>query len=95
MKGHTLFSDRRVSPRFTADFPLKVEVKKPHCRQTVVCGRTVNVSREGLLLILASRPEAGKRLGETAKAGYWPWDDKAFEQVRNFLQQLAHKENSA
>ena len=52
MKTPALSSDRRVSPRFTADFPVKVEVKKPNCNNTIVCGRTVNVSREGLLLIL-------------------------------------------
>ncbi|MBA7468130.1 2-amino-3-ketobutyrate coenzyme A ligase [subsurface metagenome] len=52
MKGYTVSSDRRVSPRFGADFPVKVQVKKPHCKPSIVCGRTVNVSRQGLSLIL-------------------------------------------
>jgi hypothetical protein len=47
-----------------------------------------NRSKAKVQAFLASRPEAGKRLGEAAQARYWPWDDKAFEQVRNFLQQI-------
>jgi hypothetical protein len=37
---------------------------------------------------LSSKPETGKRLGEAAEAGYWPWEDRAFEQVKRFLKQL-------
>lgn len=47
-----------------------------------------NVSKAKVQAFLASRPEAGKRLGEAAQAGYWPWDDKAFAQVKKFLQQI-------
>ena len=50
MKEATISSDRRVSPHFKADFPVKVEVKKPHCKPVIVCGRTVNVSRQGVHL---------------------------------------------
>jgi hypothetical protein len=35
---------------------------------------------------LASRPEPDRRLGEAAQKGYWPWDDRAFERARTFLQ---------
>jgi len=52
MKGYTVSSDRRASPRFGADFSVKVEIRKPHCKPSIVCGRTVNVSRQGLSLIL-------------------------------------------
>lgn len=47
-----------------------------------------NMSKARVQAFLASRPEAGKRLGEAAQAGYWPWDDKALAQMRNFLQQI-------
>jgi hypothetical protein len=48
-----------------------------------------NTSKAKVQAFLASRPEAGKRLGEAAQAGYWPWDDATFEQVKNFLQQIS------
>jgi hypothetical protein len=38
---------------------------------------------------LASRPEEGKRLGEAAEAGYWPWDAEAFRVIADFLQLIA------
>ena len=47
-----------------------------------------NISKGRIQVFLASRPEAGKRLGEAAQAGYWSWDADAFEQVRNFLEQM-------
>jgi len=47
-----------------------------------------NLSKAKVQVFLGSRPEAGKRLGEAALAGYWPWDDRAFEQVKSFLQQF-------
>lgn len=37
---------------------------------------------------LASKPEPGKRLGEAAKAGYWPLGAAAFARVRDFLEKL-------
>jgi len=52
MKRPTLSSDRRVSPRFIADFPVKVEVRKLHCKPSMVSGRTANISKQGLSLIL-------------------------------------------
>jgi hypothetical protein len=44
-----------------------------------------NLSKAWVQAFLASRQEAGKRLGEAAQAGYWPWSDNAFADVRNFL----------
>lgn len=48
-----------------------------------------NPAKAKIQAFLASRPEAGKRLGEAAQAGYWPWHSGAFEQVKDFLQKLA------
>lgn len=48
-----------------------------------------NISKAKLQVFLASRSEAGKRLGEAAEAGYWPWDQKAFEPLKHFLQQIS------
>jgi len=39
-------------------------------------------------VFLASRRKTGLRLGEAAQAKYWPWDEEAFERVRNFLRQI-------
>lgn len=47
-----------------------------------------NISKAKIQAFLASRLEAGKRLGEAAQAGYWPWDSSAFDQLKNFLQQI-------
>jgi len=47
-----------------------------------------NVSKAKVQVFLASRRQAGLRLGEAAQAGYWPWEAKAFEQVKDFLQQI-------
>jgi len=47
-----------------------------------------NISKAKVQVFLASRCKAGLRLGEAAQAGYWPWDDQAFRQVRDFLQQI-------
>jgi hypothetical protein len=44
-----------------------------------------NSSKAKVQVFLGSRLEAGKRLGEAAQAGYWPWDHKAVEQIKNFL----------
>ena len=47
-----------------------------------------NLSKATVQVFLASRRRAGLRLGEAAQAGYWLWDDDAFRQVRDFLQQI-------
>jgi hypothetical protein len=48
-----------------------------------------NMSKAKVQVFLAARPKAGLRLGEAAQAGYWPWNENAFEQVRDFLQRIA------
>jgi hypothetical protein len=40
-------------------------------------------------VFLASRPEEGKRLGEAAEAGYWPWEGEAFKVIIDFVQLIA------
>ncbi|HIC91689.1 MAG TPA: hypothetical protein EYP21_06455 [Syntrophaceae bacterium] len=46
------------------------------------------MSKAKVHVFLASRSEPDRRLGEAAKAGYWPWDNEAFEQVKKFLKLL-------
>lgn len=46
------------------------------------------VAKAKVQVFLASRPKPGKRLGEAAEAGYWPWDDDAFAKVKSFLSGL-------
>jgi hypothetical protein len=47
-----------------------------------------NPSKSRVHAFLASKHET-KRLGEAAKAGYWPWDAQAFRSVVMFLRQFA------
>jgi hypothetical protein len=47
-----------------------------------------NKSKAKVQVFLGSRLEAGKRLGEAAQAGYWSWDHKAFEQLKDFLRRF-------
>lgn len=44
-----------------------------------------NMSKAKVQAFLASRRKSRLRLGVAAQVGYWPWDEKAFEQVRSFL----------
>ena len=37
---------------------------------------------------LATQPNPEKRLGEAAESGYWPWDDSAFDAIKQFLRML-------
>ena len=37
---------------------------------------------------LSSQIEPDKRLGEAAKAGYWPWNSPEFDSLKQFLQAL-------
>jgi len=37
---------------------------------------------------LASRPKPDLLLGEAASAGYWQWDNRAFDHVKQFLRNL-------
>lgn len=47
-----------------------------------------NLAKAKIQAFLASRKEAGKRLGEAAQAGYLPLDHDVFEEVRAFLKGL-------
>ncbi len=47
-----------------------------------------NMSKAKVQVFLASSRKAGLRLGEAAQAGCWPWNEKAFEQVRDFLRRI-------
>ena len=46
-----------------------------------------NRSRARIQVFLASRPVAGKRLGEAAQ--YLPWDASAFDELRRFVQTVS------
>jgi len=48
-----------------------------------------NMSKARIQVFLASREEPGKRVGEAAQAGYWPWDNGAFDHLKAFLRQIA------
>jgi hypothetical protein len=52
-----------------------------------------NMSKARIQVFLASREEPGKRVGEAAQAGYWPWDDKAFDHLKAFLRQIGEQED--
>jgi hypothetical protein len=59
------------------------------CLQQAGLSLPDNMSKAKVQAFLASRRKAGLRLGEAAEAGYWPWNDDAFKQVRDFLSQIA------
>jgi len=46
-----------------------------------------NMSKARVQVFLASKKKT-LRLGEAAQAGYWPFSDVAFAQVKSFLQQI-------
>lgn len=48
-----------------------------------------NLAKARIQVFLASRQEPGKRLGEAAQKGYWAWGDNAFDEVKDFLQQVS------
>jgi hypothetical protein len=47
-----------------------------------------NMPKAQVQAFLASRDRPGLLLGQAAHAGYWPWDNPAFEHVKQFLQAL-------
>jgi hypothetical protein len=49
----------------------------------------VHLSKVKVQVFLSSRSKSGLRLGEAAKAGYWPWDEASFNKVKIFLQLLS------
>lgn len=58
------------------------------CLKEVGAEGPKNLSRAQMQVFLASRTEAGKRLGEAAQAGYLDqsWSSPAFDELRRFLQ---------
>ncbi len=59
-----------------------------NCLQEKVSTPPTNMSKARIHAFLASKPEADKRLGEASEAGYWPFQNPAFDQVKKFLQQI-------
>ena len=47
-----------------------------------------NMAKARVHAWLSSQIEPDKRLGEAAKAGYWPWDSPGFDSLKQFLQTL-------
>ncbi len=47
-----------------------------------------NMAKARVHAWLSSQIEPDKRLGEAAKAGYWPWDSPGFDSLKQFLQAL-------
>ncbi len=47
------------------------------------------IAKARLHTFLASRHDPDLRLGEAAQAGYWNWDHPVFNDVKDFLHQLA------
>ena len=44
-----------------------------------------NISKSWIHAFLSSRPDGTKRLGEAAQAGYWSFDNPAFDEIRHFI----------
>lgn len=47
-----------------------------------------NMSKAKIHTFLSSKTDPDKRLGEAAQAGYWPWNNPAFNQIKQFLRAL-------
>ena len=50
--------------------------------------RPRNNDKASIQAFLASRRDLKRLLGEAADAGIWPWEDAAFDHVKQFLQRL-------
>jgi hypothetical protein len=48
-----------------------------------------NVAKASAQCWLASKPDPGKRVGEAAQAGYWPWGAECFSPLWQFLRVLS------
>jgi len=59
-----------------------------NCVYTTVGREPNNIAKARVHAWLASQIEPDKRLGEAAKAGYWPWDSPGFDRLKQFLQAL-------
>lgn len=47
-----------------------------------------NMSKARVYAYLATRPEPGRRIGETAGSGTWPFDSSAFKPIRELMLSL-------
>ena len=70
------------------DPAMKCVVQYFYCLQHQGLSLPKQMSKAKVHVFLASRAEPDKRLGEAAKAGYWPWNHNAFEKIKNFLFEL-------
>ena len=48
-------------------------------------GAPRHIGKAKVQAFLSSRREEGRRLGEAAEAGYWPWDATCFDVVKQFI----------
>jgi hypothetical protein len=48
-------------------------------------GTPRHIGKAKVQAFLSCRPEEGKRLGEAAEAGYWPWEAPCFGVVKEFI----------
>ena len=58
------------------------------CVQQKASRQPNNRSKARVHAWLSSQVEPGKRLGEAAKSGYWPWNSPAFDPLKQFLIKL-------
>lgn len=58
------------------------------CIQNQTGRQPNNMAKAKVHAWLASQIQPDKRLGESAKAGYWNWDNLAFEPLKNFILSL-------
>lgn len=58
------------------------------CVQRTIGRTSNNVAKARVHAWLSSQIEPDRRLGEAAKAGYWPWDSPGFNHLKQFLQAL-------
>jgi hypothetical protein len=59
-----------------------------HCLRTITQKQPRHLSKARVHAWLSSQIEPDKRLAEAAEAGYWPWESKAFDLIKQFLRGL-------
>lgn len=52
--------------------------------------REVDQDKAKVYVYLASKNKPDKRLGESAQAGYWPFDNEVFDNVKRFLFEMGN-----
>ncbi|MCL6450793.1 MAG: hypothetical protein K6T75_05800 [Acetobacteraceae bacterium] len=61
------------------------------CLKTCFPEAPVDSAKSRVQVFLASRLEAGMSLGVAAQKGYWPWDSPVFDELKDFLRQVARQ----